>query len=131
MKKFLSFTLVLMLVFSWGCSTAYKKYSQRIAISATPKEIFDIDVELRFVSATSVEKREMRKKLAEQGLQVFIGYTRGMIQGTVIPDRQFIASIRSFVIRYKPYVNNNDKQIFDEILKALDELDLYLDKTEN
>lgn len=131
MKKFLSFTLVLMLVFSWGCSTAYKKYSQRIAISATPKEIFDIDVELRFVSATSVEKREMRKKLAEQGLQVFIGYTRGMIQGTVIPDRQFIASIRSFVIRYKPYVNNNDKQIFDEILKALDELDLYLDKVED
>lgn len=131
MKKFLSFAVVLMIVFSWGCSTAYKKYSQRIAISATPKEIFDIDVELRFVSASSVEKREMRKKLAEQGLYVFTGYTRGMIQGTVIADRQFIASIRSFVIRYKPYVNNNEKQIFDEILKALDELDLYLDKAEN
>lgn len=108
-----------------------KKYNQRIAISVTPKEIFDIDVELRFVSASSLEKKEMRKKLAEQGLQVFTGYTRGMIQGTVIPDRQFIASIRSFVIRYKPYVNSNEKLIFDEILKALDELDLYLDKVEN
>lgn len=53
------------------------------------------------------------------------------MQGTVIPDRQFIASIRSFVIRYKPYVNSNEKQIFDEILKALDELDLYLNKSSN
>lgn len=131
MKKYLSFIAILMIIFSWGCSTAYKKYTQKIEISATPKEIFDIDIELRFVSATALEKNEMRKKLAEQGLQVFTGYTRGMIQGTVIPDRQFIASIRSFVIRYKPYVNNNEKQIFDEILKALDELDLYLDKAEN
>ncbi len=131
MKKLLSFTVILMILFSFGCSTAYKKYNQRIAISVTPKEIFDIDVELRFVSASSLEKKEMRKKLAEQGLQVFTGYTRGMIQGTVIPDRQFIASIRSFVIRYKPYVNSNEKLIFDEILKALDELDLYLDKVEN
>ena len=130
MKKFLSFAVVLMIVFSWGCSTAYKKYSQRIAVSATPKEIFDIDIELRFVSATSVEKKEMKKRLAQKGLQVFTGYTRGMIQGTVIADRQFIASIRNFVINYKPYVNNNDKQIFDEILKALDELDLYLDRVE-
>lgn len=131
MKKLLSFTVILMIIFSCGCSTAYKKYSQRIAISVTPKEIFDIDIELRFVSASSLEKKEMRKKLAEQGLQVFTGYTRGMIQGTVIPDRQFIASIRNFVIRYKPYVNSNEKLIFDEILKALDELDLYLDKVEN
>lgn len=131
MKKFLSFVVILAVIFSWGCSTAYQKYSQRIEISATPKEIFDIDIELRFVSATSLEKKEMRKRLAKQGLQVFTGYTRGMIQGTVIPDKQFIASIRSFVIRYKPYVNNNEKQIFDEILKALDELDLYLDKVEN
>lgn len=131
MKKSLSFAVILMIIFSWGCSTSYKKYSQKIAVSATPKEIFDIDVELRFVSSTTLEKKKMRQKLAEQGLQVFTGYTRGMIQGTVIPDRQFIASIRSFVIRYKPYVNSNEKQIFDEILKALDELDLYLDKTEN
>ena len=72
----------------------------------------------------------MKKRLAQKGLQVFTGYTRGMIQGTVIADRQFIASIRNFVINYKPYVNNNDKQIFDEILKALDELDLYLDRVE-
>lgn len=131
MKKLLSFVLILMIIFSWGCSTAYKKYNQRIAISVTPKEIFDIDVELRFVSASSIEKKEIRKKLAKQGLYVFTGYTRGMIQGTVIPDRQFIASIRSFVIRYKPYVNSNEKLIFDEILKALDELDLYLDKVED
>ncbi len=131
MKKLLFFTVILMIIFSCGCSTAYKKYNQKIAVSVTPKEIFDIDVELRFVSASSLEKKEMRKKLAEQGLQVFTGYTRGMIQGTVIPDRQFIASIRSFVIRYKPYVNSNEKLIFDEILKALDELDLYLDKVEN
>lgn len=131
MKKLLSFTVILMIIFSWGCSTAYKKYNQRIAISVTPKEIFDIDVELRFVSASSIEKKEIRKKLAKQGLYVFTGYTRGMIQGTVIPDRQFIASIRSFVIRYKPYVNSNEKLIFDEILKALDELDLYLDKVED
>ena len=76
MKKFLSFAVVLMIVFSWGCSTAYKKYSQRIAISATPKEIFDIDVELRFVSASSVEKREMRKNWQNRGcifLQVIQG----------------------------------------------------------
>lgn len=131
MKKLLSFVIILMIIFSWGCSTAYKKYNQRIAISVTPKEIFDIDVELRFVSASSIEKKEIRKKLAKQGLYVFTGYTRGMIQGTVIPDRQFIASIRSFVIRYKPYVNSNEKLIFDEILKALDELDLYLDKVED
>lgn len=131
MKKLLSFAVILMIIFSWGCSTAYKKYNQRIAISVTPKEIFDIDVELRFVSASSIEKKEIRKKLAKQGLHVFTGYTRGMIQGTVIPDRQFIASIRSFVIRYKPYVNSNEKLIFDEILKALDELDLYLDKVED
>lgn len=131
MKKLLSFAVILMIIFSWGCSTAYKKYNQRIAISVTPKEIFDIDVELRFVSASSIEKKEIRKKLAKQGLYVFTGYTRGMIQGTVIPDRQFIASIRSFVIRYKPYVNSNEKLIFDEILKALDELDLYLDKVED
>lgn len=131
MKKLLSFAVILMIIFSWGCSTAYKKYNQRIAISVTPKEIFDIDVELRFVSASSLEKKEIRKKLAKQGLYVFTGYTRGMIQGTVIPDRQFIASIRSFVIRYKPYVNSNEKLIFDEILKALDELDLYLDKVED
>ncbi len=131
MKKLLSFVVILMIIFSWGCSTAYKKYNQRIAISVTPKEIFDIDVELRFVSASSIEKKEIRKKLAKQGLYVFTGYTRGMIQGTVIPDRQFIASIRSFVIRYKPYVNSNEKLIFDEILKALDELDLYLDKVED
>ena len=131
MKKLLFFTVILMIIFSCGCSTSYKKYNQKIAVSVTPKEIFDIDVELRFVSASSLEKKEMRKKLAEQGLQVFTGYTRGMIQGTVIPDRQFIASIRSFVIRYKPYVNSNEKLIFDEILKALDELDLYLDKVEN
>lgn len=131
MKKLLSFAVTLMIIFSWGCSTAYKKYNQRIAISVTPKEIFDIDVELRFVSASSIEKKEIRKKLAKQGLYVFTGYTRGMIQGTVIPDRQFIASIRSFVIRYKPYVNSNEKLIFDEILKALDELDLYLDKVED
>ncbi len=131
MKKLLSFVVILMIIFSWGCSTAYKKYNQRIAISVTPKEIFDIDVELRFVSASSIEKKEIRKKLAKQGLYVFTGYTRGMIQGTVIPDRQFIASIRSFVIRYKPYVNSNEKLIFDEILKALDELDLYMDKVED
>lgn len=131
MKKLLSFAVILTIIFSWGCSTAYKKYNQRIAISVTPKEIFDIDVELRFVSASSIEKKEIRKKLAKQGLYVFTGYTRGMIQGTVIPDRQFIASIRSFVIRYKPYVNSNEKLIFDEILKALDELDLYLDKVED
>ncbi len=131
MKKLLSFVVILMIIFSWGCSTAYKKYNQRIAISVTPKEIFDIDVELRFVSASSIEKKEIRKKLAKQGLYVFTGYTRGMIQGTVIPDRQFIASIRSFVIRYKPYVNSNEKLIFDEILKALDELDLYLNKVED
>lgn len=131
MKKLLSFAVILMIISSWGCSTAYKKYNQRIAISVTPKEIFDIDVELRFVSASSIEKKEIRKKLAKQGLYVFTGYTRGMIQGTVIPDRQFIASIRSFVIRYKPYVNSNEKLIFDEILKALDELDLYLDKVED
>ena len=131
MKKLLSFVVILMIIFSWGCSTAYKKYNQRIAISVTPKEIFDIDVELRFVSASSIEKKEIRKKLAKQGLYVFTGYTRGMIHGTVIPDRQFIASIRSFVIRYKPYVNSNEKLIFDEILKALDELDLYLDKVED
>ena len=131
MKKLLSFAVILMIIFSWGCSTAYKKYNQRIVISVTPKEIFDIDVELRFVSASSIEKKEIRKKLAKQGLYVFTGYTRGMIQGTVIPDRQFIASIRSFVIRYKPYVNSNEKLIFDEILKALDELDLYLDKVED
>lgn len=131
MKKLLSFAVILMIIFSWGCSTAYKKYNQRIAISVTPKEIFDIDVELRFVSASSIEKKEIRKKLAKQGLYVFTGYTRGMIQGTVIPDRQFIASIRSFVIRYKPYVNSNEKLIFDEILKALDELDLYLNKVED
>ena len=131
MKKLLSFAVILMIIFSWGCSTAYKKYNQRIAISVTPKEIFDIDVELRFVSASSIEKKEIRKKLAKQGLYVFTGYTRGMIQGTVIPDRQFIASIRSFVIRYKPYVNRNEKLLFDEILKALDELDLYLDKVED
>ena len=131
MKKLLSFVVILMIICSWGCSTAYKKYNQRIAISVTPKEIFDIDVELRFVSASSIEKKEIRKKLAKQGLYVFTGYTRGMIQGTVIPDRQFIASIRSFVIRYKPYVNSNEKLIFDEILKALDELDLYLNKVED
>ncbi len=131
MRKCLSFAVILVIVFSWGCSATYKKYSQRISVSATPKEIFDIDIELRFVSATSLEKKEMKKKLAEQGLHVFTGYTRGMMQGTVIPDRQFIASIRSFAIRYKPYVNSNEKQIFDEILKALDELDLYLNKSSN
>lgn len=130
MKKYVSFFVLLIIIFNYGCSTAYKKYSQRIAISATPKEIFDIDVELRFVSATSLEKKEMKKQLAEQGLRIFTGYTRGMIQGTVIADRQFISSIRNFVINYKPYVNSNEKKIFDEILKALDELDLYLDKME-
>ncbi len=127
MKKCLSFAVIL-IIFSYGCSTAYKQYSMRIAISATPKEIFDIDVELRFISATTIEKKEMKKQLAQRGLQVFTGYTRGMIQGTVIPDKQFIASIRNFVINYKPYVNSNEKQIFDEILKALDELDLYLNQ---
>lgn len=130
MKRILPVFLILSLFLISGCSAAYQKYSQRIAVSATPKEIFDIDIELRFVSATSVEKKEMKKRLAQKGLQVFTGYTRGMIQGTVIADRQFIASIRNFVINYKPYVNNNDKQIFDEILKALDELDLYLDRIE-
>ncbi len=73
----------------------------------------------------------MNKQLAKQGLQVFTGYTRGMMQGTVIPDRRFIASIRKFVITYRPYLKSNEKRIFDEILKALDELDLYLNRTYN
>ena len=60
MRKALSFLVILAVIFSWGCSTAYKKYSQRIMISATPKDIFDLDVELRFVSATSVEKKSMQ-----------------------------------------------------------------------
>ena len=111
-----------------SCSTDYKSYSHRIAISATPKEIFDIDVELRFVSATAVEKSQMKKQLSKRGLVIFTGYTRGMIQGLVLPDRNFIASIRRFANKYKPYVNKNERAIFDEILKALDELDDYLDK---
>lgn len=61
MRKCLSFAVILVIVFSWGCSATYKKYSQRISVSATPKEIFDIDIELRFVSATSLEKKEMKK----------------------------------------------------------------------
>lgn len=128
MKKILSCLVILVIIVSYGCSATYNKYSQRIAISATPKEIFDIDVELRFASATSVEMYEMKKQLAKKGLLIFTGYTRGMLQGIVIPDRQFISSIRSFVINYRSYVKNNDKKIFDEILKALDELDLYLDE---
>lgn len=121
------FIIISALLFS-SCSTAYKTYSQRIAISATPKEIFDIDVELRFVSATAVEKSQMKKQLAKRGLVIFTGYTRGMIQGIVLPDRNFIASIRKFANTYKPYVNKNERAIYDEILKALDELDDYLDK---
>lgn len=121
-----SFLLIFMLILS-GCSMAYNTYTQRIEQSATPKEIFDIDVELRFVSATAVEKHEMKKKLAKKGLVIFTGYTRGMIQGIVLPDKNFIAAIRKFVNNYKPYVNKNEKAIFDEILKALDELDVYLD----
>lgn len=121
------FIIVSALLFS-SCSTAYKTYSQRIAISATPKEIFDIDVELRFVSATAVEKSQMKKQLAKRGLVIFTGYTRGMIQGIVLPDRNFIASIRKFANTYKPYVNKNERAIYDEILKALDELDDYLDE---
>lgn len=121
------FIIVSALLFA-SCSTAYKTYSQRIAISATPKEIFDIDVELRFVSATAVEKSQMKKQLAKRGLVIFTGYTRGMIQGIVLPDRNFIASIRKFANTYKPYVNKNERAIYDEILKALDELDDYLDK---
>lgn len=113
-----------------GCSAAYTSYSKRIEISATPKEIFDIDVELRFVSATAVEKKQMKKQLAKKGLIIFTGYTRGMLQGLVLPDKEFIASIRAFVNKYKPYVNKNEKAIFNEILKALDELDIYLDKQE-
>lgn len=131
MKKLLSCAVIFVIILSYGCSAAYNKYSQRIAVSATPKEIFDIDIELRFVSVTSAEKTRMKKQLAQRGLLIFTGYTRGMMQGLVIPDRQFISSIRSFVINYKPYVNSNEKRIFDEILKALDELDLYLDKTES
>lgn len=122
-----SLLLILIFVLS-GCSSAYKTYSQRIAISATPKEIFDIDVELRFVSATAVEKRQMKKNLAKKGLIIFTGYTRGMLQGLVLPDKNFIAAIRNFVNKYKSYVNKNEQAIFDEILKALDELDIYLDK---
>ena len=121
-----SFLLIFMLILS-GCYMAYNTYTQRIEQSATPKEIFDIDVELRFVSATAVEKHEMKKKLAKKGLVIFTGYTRGMIQGIVLPDKNFIAAIRKFVNNYKPYVNKNEKAIFDEILKALDELDVYLD----
>ena len=125
-SKIILFCLLVFIIS--GCSAAYNSYSQRIAISATPKEIFDIDVELRFVSATAVEKSQMKKQLAKRGLVIFTGYTRGMIQGLVLPDRNFIASIRKFANTYKPYVNKNERAIYDEILKALDELDDYLDK---
>lgn len=125
-SKVILFCLLVFII--GGCSAAYNSYSQRIAISNTPKEIFDIDVELRFVSATAVEKGQLKKKLAKKGLMIFTGYTRGMIQGLVLPDKNFIAAIRQFVNKYRPYVNKNEKAIFDEILKALDELDEYLDK---
>ena len=42
MRKCLSFAVILVIVFSWGCSATYKKYSQRISDSATQKENIDI-----------------------------------------------------------------------------------------
>ncbi len=128
MKKIFYLFLFATILIQGGCSTAYTTYSQKIEISATPKEIFDINVDLRFISATKLEKKRLKEQLAEKGLKIFTGYTRGMIQGTVILDRQFISAIRSFVNDYKQYGSSNEQAIFDEILKALDELDEYLNK---
>ncbi len=127
MKKILYLILLPLLFINFGCSSAYKTYSQKITISATPKEIFDIDVELRFLSVTAAEKKQLKKQLAAKGLKIFTGYTRGMMQGMVITDRQFISSIRTFIKEYKKYAGSNEQAIFNEILKALDELDTFLD----
>ncbi len=130
MMRKLSIFLLLIIIFSCGCSVTYRSYQNRIDVAFTPKEIFDLDVSLQFASSKASEKRQLKKQLAKKGLQIFTGYTRGMLQGMVIPDRQFIASIRSFVNNYRPYVNKNDKEICDVILQALHELDLYLDRVE-
>lgn len=127
MKKLNSLLLILAVVIGlYGCSPAYKKYDEKIKTSVTPKEIFDIDVEIRFLDATGVEKKELRRKLGKKGIEVFVAYTTGMLQGNVIADRDFINSIRAFANKYKPYVGKNGRAIFDEILSALDELDAYL-----
>ncbi len=128
MKKITFAVFLLLTLFTFGCSASYKNYSQKISVSATPKEIFDIDVELRFASVTQLEKKRLKQHLAEKGLKIFTGYTRGMMQGTVITDRQFIASIRSFVEEYRKFSSSNEQAIFNEILKALKELDEFLDK---
>lgn len=127
MRKAYSLLVILALAISlYGCSPAFKKYDEKIRTSVTPKEIFDIDIEIRFLDATGAEKKELRKKLGKKGIEVFVAYTTGMLQGNVIADRNFINSIRAFANKYKQYVGKNGRAIFDEILSALDELDSYL-----
>lgn len=127
MRKAYSLLVILALAISlYGCSPAFKKYDEKISTAVTPKEIFDIDIEIRFLDATGMEKKELRKKLGKKGIEVFVAYTTGMLQGNVIADRNFINSIRAFANKYKQYVGSNGRAIFNEILSALDELDSYL-----
>lgn len=104
MKKLYLLPLIVLLLGLWSCSPAFKKYDKKITTIITPKEIFDTDIEIRFLDATGLEKKELRKKLGKKGIEVFVAYTTGMLQGTVIADEDFINNIRNFALKYKQYV---------------------------
>lgn len=114
-----------------SCSQAYRAYDKRISVSVTPKEIFDIDTELRFfVNMSKSENDRLKRELAVRGLQVFAGYTRGMLNGTVIADKQFITDILKFAEEYKKYSGKRQKEVYDEVIKTLQELLKYLNERE-
>lgn len=127
-KKYTVLTLTLALLASIlsACSIKYKNLRDSIFFASTPKEIFDLDEEIKTSNLSSVEARDLKKNLSTQGLEIFTNYTKAIKQGIVIPDRPFLERLEAFIVDYEPYSSSRkEKELFLDIYTTAD---TYLDR---
>ena len=121
-KVIISLSIILFLSLTVSCSATYERYSSMINGFTSPTELFKVDQELRFLDITYAEKNTLKKALSKKGLPIMVQYTKGMLEGHIILDKNLIYSMRDFIDKYIGYANTSGKDIYLEVLVSLEDL---------